>query len=95
MELSKDDVHKIAHLARISIDEATEKTLLPQLQSILKMVDEMSEVDTKNIEPMSHPLDAIQTLRKDEITTTDRRETLQANAPAVEDGLFLVPKVMD
>ena len=95
MALSKDDVHKIAHLARISIDEATEKTLLPQLQSILKMVDQMNAVDTSDIETMSHPLDATQRLRCDEVGSKNRREVLQANAPAIEDGLFLVPKVMD
>ena len=95
MTLDRQDVEKIAHLARINIDKEDINEYLGNLTSILDLVDQMQRVDTQNVEPLSHPLDAIQRLRADDITESNQREQLQQVAPAVEEGLFLVPKVID
>jgi aspartyl-tRNA(Asn)/glutamyl-tRNA(Gln) amidotransferase subunit C len=95
MALDKSDVDKIAHLARISIDPEDTQKYLNNLTSILDLVDQMQAINTDNVEPLSHPLDAIQRLRADDVSETNQRELLQSVAPAVEDGLFLVPKVID
>ncbi|MCJ8341050.1 MAG: Asp-tRNA(Asn)/Glu-tRNA(Gln) amidotransferase subunit GatC [Pseudomonadales bacterium] len=95
MALDRQDVEKIAHLARINIDKKDINEYLGNLTSILDLVDQMQRVDTQNVEPLSHPLDAIQRLRADDITESNQREQLQQVAPAVEEGLFLVPKVID
>ncbi|MCP5149438.1 MAG: Asp-tRNA(Asn)/Glu-tRNA(Gln) amidotransferase subunit GatC [Chromatiales bacterium] len=95
MSLDIDDVARIAHLARISVsaDEATRH--VAELSSILDLVRQMNAVDTTGIAPMAHPLDATQRLRADEVTEVDEREAFQAIAPAVEDGLYLVPRVIE
>jgi aspartyl-tRNA(Asn)/glutamyl-tRNA(Gln) amidotransferase subunit C len=95
MSLSADDVAKIAHLARLGIDPETAGPLGRELQNILDLVASMDRVDTAGVAPMAHPLDMAQRLRPDEVTEVDRREVYQANAPAVEDGLFLVPRVIE
>ncbi len=95
MALDKSDVDKIAHLARINIDPKDTNEYLNNLTSILDLVDQMQAVDTQAVEPLSHPLDAIQRLRADDVTETNQRELLQSVAPAVEEYLFLVPKVID
>jgi aspartyl-tRNA(Asn)/glutamyl-tRNA(Gln) amidotransferase subunit C len=95
MSLSPDDVAKIAHLARLAVDPATSESLGRELQNILDLVARMDAVDTANVEPMAHPLDMAQRLRPDAVSESDHREAYQANAPAVEGGLFLVPKVIE
>ncbi|EPJ54223.1 MAG: asparaginyl/glutamyl-tRNA amidotransferase subunit C [Osedax symbiont Rs2] len=95
MALDRQDVEKIAHLARININQEDINEYLGNLTNILGLVDQMQRVDTQNIDPLSHPLDAIQRLRADTITESNQREQLQQVAPAVEEGLFLVPKVID
>ena len=95
MSLSRTDVEKIAHLARLAIDEADVEGYAGELSNILELVDQMGAVDTTGVLPMAHPLDAVQRLRTDEVTEENRREQFQAVAPAVEDGLFLVPKVIE
>jgi len=95
MALDKSDVDKIAHLARINIDPEDTQKYLNNLTSILDLVDQMQAIDTDNVEPLSHPLDAIQRLRADDVSEENQRELLQSVAPAVEEGLFLVPKVID
>jgi aspartyl-tRNA(Asn)/glutamyl-tRNA(Gln) amidotransferase subunit C len=95
MALDKTDVEKIAHLARVNINEADIPEYTQNLTNILDLVDQMQSVDTTDIEPLSHPLDAIQRLRADEITETNQRDHLQSVAPSVEKGLFLVPKVIE
>ncbi len=95
MALDKSDADKIAHLARINIDPKDTNEYLNNLTSILDLVDQMQAVDTQGVEPLSHPLDAIQRLRADDVTETNQRELLQSVAPAVEEYLFLVPKVID
>ena len=95
MSLDREDVVKIAHLARLAIDEADIPRYARELSSILGLVEQMNRVDTSGVEPMAHPLDTSQRLRADLLTETDQRELFQANAPQVEAGLYLVPKVIE
>lgn len=95
MALDRSDVEKIAHLARLQIDEQDIPEYTQNLSNILDLVDQMQAVDTANVEPMANALDAVQRLRKDEVTEPDNRDALQAVAPAVENGLFQVPKVIE
>ncbi|MGD8483851.1 MAG: Asp-tRNA(Asn)/Glu-tRNA(Gln) amidotransferase subunit GatC [Thioalkalispiraceae bacterium] len=95
MSLEKSDVEKIAHLARLGIDEKDVPGYASNLSNILDLVEQMSAVDTENVSPMAHPLDTTQRLRKDEVTETNQREHFQQIAPSVEEGLYLVPKVIE
>ena len=95
MSLTTDDVKRIAHLARIEIGEDEAQSTLKQLSGILALIEEMQAVDTTGIAPMSHSQDVTQRLREDVITETDQRELFQSVAPAVENGLYLVPKVIE
>ena len=95
MSISREDIEKVAVLARIRVDEAQISALESDLGNILNLVDELSAADTANTEPLSHPLDAVQRLRADEVTETNQREAFQAIAPATEDGLYLVPRVIE
>lgn len=95
MSLDKHDVEKIAHLARLQIAEQETQSYADDLTRILDLVDQMQNIDTTGVTPLSHPLDAVQRLRADQVTETDQRELLQKNAPAAEQGLFLVPKVIE
>ena len=95
MSLQRDDVKKIAHLARLAIDEADIPGYATNLSNILNLVEQMSAVNTDAVTPMAHPLDAVQRLRSDEVTETNQREHFQEHAPNVEDGLYLVPKVLE
>ena len=95
MSLDRDDVVKIAHLARLAIDEAEIPRYARELSNILALVEQMNQVDTTDVEPMAHPLDTSQRLRPDALTESDQRELFQANAPQVEAGLYLVPKVIE
>jgi aspartyl-tRNA(Asn)/glutamyl-tRNA(Gln) amidotransferase subunit C len=95
MSLSDDQIRRIARLARIAIRPDESAAVAERLNRVLGLIDEMRAVDTTGIEPMSHALDVVQRLRADEVTETDRREAYQAMAPAVEEGLYLVPKVIE
>ncbi|WP_277051711.1 Asp-tRNA(Asn)/Glu-tRNA(Gln) amidotransferase subunit GatC [Zestomonas thermotolerans] len=95
MALERSEVEKIAHLARLGLDEADIPRTTETLNNILGLIDQMQAVDTDGIEPLAHPLEATQRLRPDEVTETDHREAYQAVAPAVENGLYLVPKVIE
>jgi aspartyl-tRNA(Asn)/glutamyl-tRNA(Gln) amidotransferase subunit C len=95
MALSLDDVNRIAHLARIEISASEAHATLAQLNDIFGMIERMSKVDTTGIEPMSHPLGGVQRLRADAVTEADNRDANMKNAPASQDGLFLVPKVIE
>ena len=95
MALKREDVKNIAHLARLAISEDDIAHYQTDLSNILELVEQMNAADTHNIEPMAHPTDAVQRLRSDEVTQTNQREKFMKNAPAQEDGLFLVPKVID
>ena len=93
--LSLDQIAKIAELARLELPPAAAAALQQELNGILAMVDAMQAVDTKGIEPMSHPQQAMQRLREDQVREPDLREKYQQAAPATEDGLYLVPKVIE
>lgn len=95
MALERSDVEKIAHLARLGLNEADIPRTTETLNNILGLIDAMQAVDTDGIEPMAHPLDATQRLRADSVTEENRRNAYQAIAPAVENGLYLVPKVIE
>ncbi|MFO8023757.1 Asp-tRNA(Asn)/Glu-tRNA(Gln) amidotransferase subunit GatC [Thiohalophilus sp.] len=95
MSLDKSDVEKIAHLARLAIDEADSPGYADNLSNILEMVEQMNAADTAGVTPMAHPLDAVQPLREDRVTEADQRERFQSQAPGVEDGLYLVPRVVE
>jgi aspartyl-tRNA(Asn)/glutamyl-tRNA(Gln) amidotransferase subunit C len=95
MSLTSSDVSRIAHLARIEITESESEQTLVQLNEIFKLVEKLQSVDTTGIEPMSHPLDGSQRLREDRVTDIPDREANMNNAPAKQDGLFLVPRVIE
>lgn len=95
MSLTPDDVRRLARLARIEIEAEESHAVLERLNGVLALVDQMRRVDTKGIEPMSHAVDVSQRLRPDEVREPDKREAYQSVAPAVEDGLYLVPKVIE
>ncbi|MCG2582175.1 MAG: Asp-tRNA(Asn)/Glu-tRNA(Gln) amidotransferase subunit GatC [Marinobacter sp.] len=95
MTISRKDIEKVAVLARIRVDEEQVSALEKDLGNILDLVDQLGSADTANVEPLAHPLDAVQRLRKDEVTETNQREAFQAIAPATEDGLYLVPRVIE
>jgi aspartyl-tRNA(Asn)/glutamyl-tRNA(Gln) amidotransferase subunit C len=95
MSLTIEDVQRIAHLARIEVDENEAKTMLTKLDGILGLIEQMQAVDTVGILPMSHSQDVTQRLRDDVVTEANQRELFQTNAPAVENGLYLVPKVIE
>jgi aspartyl-tRNA(Asn)/glutamyl-tRNA(Gln) amidotransferase subunit C len=93
--LSLDQIAKIAELARLELSASDAAALQQELNGILAMVDRMQAVDTRGVEPMSHPQQAMQRLREDDVTERDQRDKHQAIAPATEDGFYLVPKVIE
>ena len=95
MSLDAEQVKKIAHLARIEINEADIPGYAETLSSILNLVDQMSAVNTDGVEPMAHPMDASQRLREDIVTESNNRDNFQSVAPKTEDGLYLVPQVIE
>ncbi|QVM92396.1 Asp-tRNA(Asn)/Glu-tRNA(Gln) amidotransferase subunit GatC [Pseudomonas entomophila] len=95
MSLQRSDVEKIAHLARLGLNEGELPRITDALNSILGLVDQMQAVDTTGIEPLAHPLETTQRLRPDQVTESNQRDRYQAVAPSTENGLYLVPKVID
>lgn len=95
MALTRTDVAKIAHLARLEVPEAALDPYAAELSKILALVEQMSAVDTTGIAPMAHPLHMAQRLRADQVSETDQREHFQQIAPSTENGLYLVPKVIE
>ncbi|MGE5865844.1 MAG: Asp-tRNA(Asn)/Glu-tRNA(Gln) amidotransferase subunit GatC [Rhizobacter sp.] len=99
MALTPDDVGRIANLARLELEPAEQAAMLQQLNGFFSIVERMSAIDTSGVEPLYTPLSAVQDvalrLREDAVSETDQRALNQRSAPAVEDGLFLVPKVIE
>lgn len=95
MALERSDVEKIAHLARLGLNEADIPHTLDALNSILSLADHMQTVNTDHVAPLAHPLEATQRLRPDQVTEYNQRDAYQAIAPAVDSGLYLVPKVIE
>ena len=95
MALTLDDVHRIAHLARIEIDATAAQEVHAKLNTIFAMINELQAVDTTGITPMAHAQDVMLPLREDVVTEADRHALYQSVAPAVQDGLYLVPRVVE
>ncbi len=95
MALEKADVQRAAHLARLGLSDDDAARYVDDLGRILEMVDLLQSLDTEGVAPLSHPLDVTQRLRADEVTEGNQREAFQRCAPAVENGLYLVPRVVE
>ena len=95
MSINNDDVEKIAHLARLAIDSSQVDSYTRNLSEILELVEQMNAIDTADVIPMAHPRDTRLRLRDDEVTETNQRDKFIRLAPASENGLFLVPKVLE
>ena len=95
MSLDRADVEKIAHLARLAIDDQEAEHYARDLSNILDLVEQMNAADTDGVIPMAHPLHMAQRLRPDAVTEHDQRDKFQRIAPLTEDGLYLVPKVIE
>jgi len=95
MSITKEDVLKIANLARLQIAEDELDHYAKDLSNIITLVEQMNKVDTQNILPMAHPQDATQRLREDVVAEENQRDTFQSIAPRADKGLYLVPKVIE
>lgn len=95
MSLYKDEVDRIARLARLAVRPEESAAVIERLNRVLGMIETMRAVDTRQVEPMAHALDVLQRLRADDVTETDQHALFQAAAPAVERDLYLVPKVIE
>lgn len=95
MALKRSDVENIAHLARLAVNTDELDSVAGDLSTILQLVEQMNAVDTAGVIPMAHPLHMAQRLRPDEVGEQNEREHFQSIAPATENGLYLVPKVIE
>ena len=95
MAFDKSEVEKVAQLARLHMSESDVDEVTARITDILALIDQMQSVDTESVEPLAHPLDMTQRLRPDVATEPNRRDELQQLASDTEDGLFLVPKVIE
>ena len=95
MAFDKTEVEKIAQLARLHISDSEIDEVTGRITDILALIDQMQSVDTDTVVPLAHPLDLTQRLREDDVTEFNRRGELQLLAPKVEQGLYLVPKVIE
>jgi len=95
MALTPEDVDRIALLARLELGAAEVEEVIGQLSAIFGLIEQLQAVDTRGVEPMSHPQDLVLRLRPDTVSEPDLRTRYQSVAPAIEDGLYLVPKVIE
>jgi aspartyl-tRNA(Asn)/glutamyl-tRNA(Gln) amidotransferase subunit C len=95
MSIERHEIEKLAMLSRIAISDSTIVEVSERLGSVLDLVDQLQGVNTEGVQAMSHPMQAIQRLREDEVSELNQREALQKIAPDTEEGLFLVPKVIE
>ena len=95
MSLDRTEIDRIARLARLALSAQEADSYSRELSGILALVDRMNAADTASLEPLAHPLELKARLRPDRVTESDQRDRFQAMAPAVADGLYLVPKVVD
>lgn len=93
--MDQSEINKLAKLAHLEISEETSQEVTQSINAILGLVDQLQQANTDGVEPMAHPQDAVQRLRADVVSESNNRDNFQAIAPAVEDGLYLVPKVID
>ena len=95
MSISSDEVRKVAHLARLDVTGEQLDAYAGELSTILALVAQLEGADTANVPPLAHPIEASQRLRADAVSEIDQRHRFQASAPAVQDGLYRVPKVIE
>lgn len=95
MALEETHVRRAAHLARLAVTDEQAQGFVDDLSQILEMVDQLQRANTQDVSPLAHPLDATQRLRADEVTEINQRDIFQRCAPAVENGLYLVPRVVE
>lgn len=95
MSVDTEHVQRIAELSRLAMDDAQAREFAGGLSDIFDFVEQLDGADIEGVEPMAHPMDAVQRLRPDAVTEPDRRDDYQAIAPAVEGGLYLVPRVIE
>jgi aspartyl-tRNA(Asn)/glutamyl-tRNA(Gln) amidotransferase subunit C len=95
VSLSKEQVQHIAMLARLQLEEDQFDDVVAKLSSIVEFVAQLQQAPTDDVVPMAHPLNQTQRLRPDVVTETDERDAIQDNAPAVQDGFYLVPRVIE
>ncbi len=95
MQIDAELIERLSILARIRLDETQNQALRQDIAAILQLVDQLQQVDTEGVEPMAHPLEIAQPVRTDQVTETDQRASFQPLAPAMEDGLYLVPRVVE
>ncbi len=93
--MEADQIQQLAKLARLEITQETLQQTAASINEVLALVDQLQAIDTSDVPPLAHPLDAVQPLRRDEVTSGNQRQAFQALAPATEDGLYLVPKVIE
>ena len=99
MSLSSDEIHRLANLARLGLDPGESERMLTQLNNFFDIVEQMRAVDTQGVEPLAHPFETVRDIAlrlcEDRVSEPDQREANQRSAPAVENGLFLVPRVIE
>jgi aspartyl-tRNA(Asn)/glutamyl-tRNA(Gln) amidotransferase subunit C len=95
MSINKSDIEHLCNLSKLKLEEDEKAVFLEQMQSILKMIEELQELETEGISPMAHPLEMAQRLRADEVLSIDRREQYQKNTEHTESGFYKVPKVIE
>ena len=95
MKFDNDEIKKIAHLARININENEAKKVSEKLEGILRLIDQMTQVNTDSIEPMAHALEITQPLREDKVTEVDMREKSLNLSNETDQSLFIVPRVIE
>ncbi len=93
--MNREDIQQLAKLARLHLSNDSADEVASSITNVLAFVGQLVEAQTDNIAPMAHPLDALQVLRADDVTEVNVRDAMQAIAPATENGLYLVPKVID
>ncbi|GAB5415856.1 MAG: Asp-tRNA(Asn)/Glu-tRNA(Gln) amidotransferase subunit GatC [Congregibacter sp.] len=95
MPIDGDSIRDIAQLARLRVEDDELADLTPRFNAVLDLFEQLQAVPTDGVEPMANPLDASQRLREDQVTESNQRDALQSVAPAVQDGLYLVPRVVE
>ncbi|WP_028490983.1 Asp-tRNA(Asn)/Glu-tRNA(Gln) amidotransferase subunit GatC [Thioalkalivibrio sp. ALE19] len=95
MSVDTEHVQRIAELSRLAMDDDQAREFAGGLSDIFDFVEQLDGADIEGVEPMAHPMDAAQRMRPDAVTEPDRRDAYQAIAPAVEGGLYLVPRVIE
>ena len=95
MQVTEDVVKNVAELAQLELNPEEIKRLLTGMQKILDLAEQMQSIDTEGVDPVSNPLDATQRLRRDKVTEKNERDLYQSMAPETQDGLYLVPKVIE